>query len=79
VELDQQVKQTVMKNQRKFKEEGSQITISHDLPKNIRARRRQLMEEARQEKGNRAENFLFKFVGPLGRERVKVTQKQQIP
>ena len=72
IKLDEGTKKNVMKNLRKLKGTNLDISITHDLPPGIRANRKQLMEQAKAKHGD---DFLYKFVGKFGTEKVKAIKK----
>ena len=75
VQLKQGIKPNVMKNLRKLKQYKHKVSITHDLPQQTRENRRKLLEEAKNQAGNDTDNFLFKFKGPLGLEKVEAIRK----
>ena len=76
VSLNSNTKSMVFKNIKKLRESNPTISISHDLPKVVRERRKKLILDAKLNKGEHSEDFLYKFKGPLGRESVLVVKKQ---
>lgn len=79
VKLNSNTKETIMKNLRKLKGSRYNISITHDLPPRTRQNRKKLMDDAKAEAGVNQEDFLFKFVGPLGMESVKSIRKKEKP
>ena len=67
--------ESVFKNIRKLKDKETEVSISRDLPFNTRKYREQLLQEAKSSKGDQVDDFLFRIVGPPGKERV-VTKKK---
>ena len=79
VRLNSRTKENTMKNLRKLKHSEFNISITHDLPPRTREHRKKLMDEAKEATGNNQDDFLFKFVGPLGMESVKTIRKEKQP
>ena len=77
IKLPANIKQHIMENLSKLKNSPYNISITHDLPRNTRLQRKKLLNECRATKAPRADDFLYKFVGRLGMERVKAIPKQQ--
>ena len=66
----------IMENLKKLKDSTHNVSITHDLPKGLRAYHKTLIDKARQEKGDEAGNFHYRVTGAPGMERVQSKEKK---
>ena len=66
VTLTERLADSLITNARKLKNSGHKISLSRDLPKQTRNYREQLIQHAKNEKGDKADDFLFRIVGRMG-------------